>query len=72
MNKKVKIMNHNNSDDYIKLYNRWDKVVKALTKMGKKDEADYFMIKFFIFYLDPQELKKKIIIAEKMLRNGEW
>ena len=72
MNNEDTFNNQRNEDVYIDLYDRWKRVVNALSEKGKTEEAEYLMIQFFVFYTDVEELKKKIIVAEKMLRKREW
>jgi len=40
--------------------------------MGKKKEADYLMIKFFIFFEQPERLEEFAANAEDLLANDGW
>jgi hypothetical protein len=57
---------------YFELRRRFDGVVERLTKLGKKQEADYHMIYFFLFFEEFDRLKDYIIESERMLKNDEW
>jgi hypothetical protein len=58
--------------DYLDLWARFDSIVDELTKRGKKDEADYLMIKFFIFFREFDRLGEFAVNAEEMLATDEW
>lgn len=57
---------------YLELRRRFDGVVERLTKLGKKEEADYHMIYFFLFFEEFERLRDYVIDSERMLANGEW
>ena len=57
---------------YVELRRRFDHVVARLTEHGKKAEADYHMIYFFLFFEEYDRLREYIIDSERMLKNDEW
>jgi len=57
---------------YRAVWRRFDLVVRRLTDMGKKKEADYLMIKFFIFFEQPERLEEFAANAEDLLANDGW
>ena len=59
-------------DDYLNLRRRFDVVVELLTNRGRKEEADYHMIYFFLFFEEFERLRAYITDSERMLADGEW
>ena len=57
---------------YRAVWRRFDAVVSRLTELDKKAEADYLMIKFFIFFEEPERLEEFAANAEDLLANDEW
>lgn len=61
-----------NLQHYFELRRRFDAVVDRLTRLGKKEEADYHMIYFFLFFEEYDRLRDYVNDSERMLASGEW
>lgn len=61
-----------NLQSYSELRHRFDRVVERLTRLGKKEEAEYHMIYFFLFFEEFERLRDYVIDSERMIDNGEW